>query len=129
MSDTLVNLLGIAAIAGIVWWFWLSRPSARRAASDARSPIIVDGGVYTPGDIEIPAHEARVLRFLRRDPSPCAERLIFDDLNVSADLALGEVTEIHVPATPSGVYAFHCQMGMYRGRLLVTSAENGQSGD
>lgn len=122
MTDILINLLGIALIAAIVWWFWLSRPRARRAGTGEQGAIIVDGGVYTPSEIDVPAHRESVLRFLRRDPSPCAEQLIFDNLQLSVELPMGEIVEVRVPASPAGVYDFHCQMGMYRGRLVVKDA-------
>ena len=59
------------------------------------------------------------LRFLRKDPSACAEKVVFADLDVSADLPLGEPVEVTVVPPRPGEYPFTCQMQMYRGALIV----------
>lgn len=117
----IVNLLGLLLIAAIVWWFWLyHRPE--RATSDAGAiEIRVDGGVYIPDRIRIPADRATRLRFLRQDPSPCAATVIFEGLNLSAELPLNEVRELVVGPAAPGTYPFCCQMNMYRGTLEVVA--------
>ena len=114
----IVNVLGLAAIGLIVWWFWLSKPKAQRALGDTID-IVVDAGVYTPGRIEVVAGRPIRLRFLRKDASPCAEKVLFDDLGIAADLPLGQPVEITVTPKQAGEYAFTCQMQMYRGTLVV----------
>lgn len=117
--DWVTNLAGLAVIGLIVWWFGLSRPKAQRAAGTAPVEVLVNDGVYTPASIEVTAGRSVTLRFLRKDPSPCAEKVLFDELGVSADLPLDKpVTVTLTPAKP-GEYEFTCQMRMYRGRLIV----------
>jgi plastocyanin domain-containing protein len=118
VSSIFINLAGLVLIAFIVWWFWLSRPASRKAASDILD-ILVDHGVYTPARIEVPAGKAVTLRFLRRDASPCAEKVEFDALGISEDLPLGKPREVRLPPLPAGEVEFTCQMRMYRGTLLV----------
>jgi plastocyanin domain-containing protein len=113
-----VNVVGLVLIGLIVWWFWLSKPRAQRAAS-AVIDVTVDGGVYTPARIEVAAGRPITLRFLRKDPSPCAEKVLFDALGVSADLPIGQPVELTVTPPAAGEYAFTCQMQMYRGTLVV----------
>jgi plastocyanin domain-containing protein len=115
----IVNLAGVLLALAIVWWFWLSKPKARRATPDAAIDIVVDGGVYTPARIEVAAGRPVTLRFLRKDPSPCAEKVLFDDLGISADLPVGKPVELTVKPAATGEYAFTCQMQMYRGTLVV----------
>jgi plastocyanin domain-containing protein len=115
----LINLAGLILIGLIVWWFWLSKPKARRSEGAQPIEIIVDNGVYTPARIEVPAGRPVTLRFLRNDPSPCAEKVLFDDLGVAADLAVGQPTEVTVTPDKPGEYAFTCQMRMYRGSLVA----------
>jgi plastocyanin domain-containing protein len=81
--------------------------------------IIVDNGVYTPARIEVPAGRPVTLCFLRKDPSPCAEKVLFDALGVSAELPLGKPVMMTVTPDKPGEYEFTCQMGMYRGKLVV----------
>jgi len=115
----LVNLGGAGVITFIVWWFWIAEPAAQRAGNKVIE-ILVDGGTYTPARIEVPVGETVRLRFLRKDPSPCAEKVIFEGLEVSLDLPVGEAREVALQPPQAGEYAFTCQMQMYRGSLVVT---------
>ena len=114
----LVNIAGLALIALIVWWFWLYRP-AELALADEALEITVENGVYQPARLRVVAHQAVALRFLRKDESPCAETVIFPDLDISTTLPLGRPTTVQLPPLAAGEYAFHCQMQMYRGVLKV----------
>lgn len=119
MDIWLINLAGLILIGLIFWWFWFSRPKARRASGTGPIEIFVDNGVYTPARIEVPAGQPVTLRFVRKDPSPCAEKVLFDSLGVSADLTVGKHLDITVIPPKSGKYEFTCQMGMYRGTLVA----------
>ena len=117
--DLIVNLLALALMAFIVWWFWLSRAAVKQANASAVIEVIVENGVYTPAHIEVPRGTAVRLGFERRDPSPCAEKVLFDELDIALDLPLGETQVLQLgPLTP-GEYRFSCQMQMYRGSLVV----------
>jgi plastocyanin domain-containing protein len=118
MHDAVVNAVGLAVIGFIVWWFWLSRPTARRA-DDAPITITAEDGVYTPAHIEVGRDRPIVLRFLRKDPSPCAAKVIFTELGVSAELPVGEAREVRLGPQQPGDYEFACEMHMYRGVLSV----------
>jgi len=59
------------------------------------------------------------LRFFRKDESPCAEKVIFDSMDVSADLPVGKPYELTITPEQPGEYEFTCQMAMYRGKLIV----------
>ncbi|MCU5788170.1 cupredoxin domain-containing protein [Alloalcanivorax marinus] len=116
----LVNATGLALMALIVWWFWLSakgRPAKR--ASGGAIDIVVEDGVYEPSVIETEAGETLTLRFDRRDPSPCAEQVIFHKLDVSETLPVGEKTPVTLTPKTPGTYRFTCQMQMYQGTLIV----------
>jgi plastocyanin domain-containing protein len=119
MEILAINLVGIALIVFIIWWFWISKPKALRIETDVVD-VVVDSGVYTPARIEVPAGRKVTLRFLRKDPSPCAEQVVFDSLGISEELTVGKAKEVEVfPAEP-GEYVFTCQMQMYRGSLIAT---------
>ncbi len=79
----------------------------------------MDNGVNAPASIEVPVGKPVTLRFLRKDPSPCAEKVLFDDLGVSADLPLDKPVTVTVTPAKPGEYEFTCQMRMYRGRLVA----------
>ncbi len=119
MTAWLINLVGLALIGLIVLWFWLSRPKTLRAVGSQSIEITVADGVYTPARIEVPAGQPVTLRFVRRDPSPCAEKALFGSLGVSADLPVGKPVDVAVTPPQPGEYEFTCQMGMYRGVLVA----------
>jgi plastocyanin domain-containing protein len=119
MNTWLVNFMGLILIGLIVWWFWFYRPKAQRAVGPQPIEIIVMDGVYAPARIEVPAGQPVTLRFLRRDPSPCAEKVLFDSLSMSADLPVGKPMDVTVTPPQPGEYEFTCQMRMYRGALVA----------
>ena len=118
MTAVLVNVAGLVLAGLIVWWFWLSKPKAQRAASGVID-VMVDAGVYAPARIEVAAGQPVTLRFLRKDPSPCAEKVLFDELGIAADLPIGQPVELTITPSKAGEYAFTCQMQMYRGMLVA----------
>lgn len=114
----MINVIGIALILLIVWWFWLYR-SKSSGADSLPSVVVVADGVYEPAHFRLPAGEPVTLYFLREDPSPCAEMVVFPDLEISSQLPVDKETPVHLPALKPGNYRFHCQMQMYKGELTV----------
>ena len=119
MSETMVSIGGLAAIALIVWWFWLSHPEAARAENPDALRILIKDGTYQPAALQVPAGQALVLTFIRQDVTPCAEKVVFAELGLSADLPLNRPVTVALPALAPGRYEFTCQMGMYRGALVA----------
>jgi len=117
--SSLINVAGVALIALIVWWFWLWRPKALAQVQQGVVEILVDQGVYSPARIEIPAGQTTTLRFVRKDPSPCAEQVLFDQLGLSTELPMNKPRDVVVKPNQPGRYEFTCQMRMYRGELIA----------
>lgn len=121
----LINILGALLIAAIVWWFWLYKPQQVNS-NDNIVKIIVNDGVYQPSNIKVVAGKDVQLRFERQDASPCAEMVIFPQLNISRELKMGKDNKIDLPELQPGEYDFHCQMQMYKGKLVAESAISSQ---
>jgi len=121
MTLILVNLSGAILIGLVVWWFWFSTPKAK-SFSGTIVDVVVDGGVYNPARIEVVVGNPVTLRFLRRDPSPCAEKVLFDQDGLSADLPVGKPVELTITPKRAGEIQFTCQMQMYRGTLVAVDA-------
>lgn len=119
MNTLLVNLAGLLLMAAIVWWFWLYRRAPVAQSASGVIEVRVADGVYSPDCIRVPVNQPTRLRFLRQDPSSCAATVIFEGLDTSAELPLGEVKEITITPTTPGQYSFSCPMQMYRGTLEV----------
>ena len=117
--NAIINIAGVLLIALIIWWFWLSKPKAIKQTSDVID-VLVDNGVYTPAHIEAVQGRPLTLRFVRKDASPCAEKVIFADLGIAVDLPLGQALKVNIPTEHAGSFDFTCQMQMYRGKLTVS---------
>ncbi|PCI21902.1 MAG: plastocyanin [Piscirickettsiaceae bacterium] len=114
----IINISGVLLIVLIVWWFWLYKPKDV-AISDQGLIIVVEDGTYQPSRIKLPSGDPVTINFLRHDAAPCAEMVLFPDFNISEELPLGKNKPITLPAMEKGEYAFHCQMQMYQGVLIV----------
>lgn len=119
MTIVFVNLIGLLIIALIVWWFWLSKPGVKSTEIKKIVEIKVKDGVYQPAYIRALVNQPITLRFIREDPTPCAEIVSFSKLNINQELPIKKPTDIHLNIKEPGVYEFTCQMGMYRGKLVV----------
>jgi len=119
----IVNSAALVTIGLIVWWFWISKPRARSETGTKPIEIVVDQGAYSPSRIEVPVGRPIILRFLRKDPNPCTEKVLFDDFNIAADLPVGETTDVVVIPQEPGEFEFTCQIQMYRGQLVAVSAK------
>jgi plastocyanin domain-containing protein len=119
MNALLVNSAGVVLLVLIVCWFWLWRPRAVTRVNSGTIDIVVANGVYEPDAIEMKRGDTLTLRFHRKDPSPCAEQVIFHGLDVSATLPVGGVETVRITPKQAGSYRFTCQMQMYQGTLKV----------
>lgn len=114
-----VNLIGVLLIAFIIWWFWIYKKQSEAIIQGSSIDIIVDSGVYEPSVIRAKQGQEITLRFIRRDNNPCSEKVLFSDLDVNADLPIGRPYDLTFTPEQKGEFEFACQMGMYRGKLIV----------
>ena len=78
----LINLAGLLLMAGIVWWFWLSNSTGKSRLSVIRHHHCSRGWRLQAGHPACRGQETLTLHFDRRDPSPCAEQVVFHGLDV-----------------------------------------------
>lgn len=119
MLNIIVNSVGVLTILFIVWWFWIAKPGNAKRAEQGIINITVDNGIYIPQRIRCRVGKPITLRFTRKDPTPCAETVIFSDWDLSAQLPLGKPHDITITPKKTGTFEFACQMAMYRGQLIV----------
>lgn len=115
----IINLIGLALIAFIIWWFWLYKPAKPADVSIENITVVANNGVYQPSIIKVAAEKQTTLIFLRKDANPCADTVLFPAFDISVELPLARNKSVQLPAMPSGEYQFHCPMKMYTGVLLV----------
>lgn len=125
MDLLLVNLVGAALIAWIVWYFWLSRRVETVAMGESSRQglpvdvhITVKGG-YRPDTIVLRPGERARLHFTRREASTCGEELLIPSLGKHLYLPENQTVTLEVTPDKPGEHEFTCGMSMYRGRLIV----------
>lgn len=122
LDKLLVTVGGVGAIAFIVWFFWLWRKEGVQAAltsSGYQEALILVKGGYTPDVIVVERGRPVRLHFRREETAACSEMVVFSDFNKSVRLPMGETVAIELLPDKPGEYEFTCQMGMFRGRLIV----------
>ncbi|MCW5590043.1 MAG: cupredoxin domain-containing protein [Legionellales bacterium] len=122
----LVNTIGILLMITILWWFLFYRKAITSFDGETHIKITVNNGVYDPDVIKVSGGKPISLQFNRIDQSPCSSVVQFKDLDVSAELAIGKTTDVPLNIKAPGEYEFTCQMGMYRGKLIVMDDSNQQ---
>lgn len=116
-----LNVVFVIAIVFIAYWFWWYKPSTKADVTN-RGDIIdikVDNGVYTPASVKAAVGDTVRLRFTRFAASGCAATVVFADFDKSAELPLEHAVVIEVTPDKIGRFDFTCEMGMYRGQLIV----------
>lgn len=111
--------LGLGVL--VVWYFWLSSSSGVKAAGVdgvQELTVVVKGG-YTPDTIVVKRGRPVRLNFNRQESASCSEMVLFPDFDRSAKLPEGKIVPIEFTPETVGVFGFQCQMGMFRGRLIV----------
>ena len=122
VDQVVVTLAGLAAIAGVAWFFWGPRGDGVRAAltpSGRQEATIVVKGAYTPNTIIVEHGKPVRLNFLRQETAACSEEVVFPDFVRRAQLPEGELVPVDFVPDQAGEYEFTCGMGMLRGKLVV----------
>ena len=118
----IVTVAGALLIVFIVWFFWLKRTIGTRAAKTSsgyqEAMVLVKGG-YTPDVILVEMGKPVRLNFRREESASCSEMVLFPDFDKSAKLPTGETVAIELLPKEPGEFEFSCQMGMFRGKLIV----------
>ncbi len=118
----LVDLIGLAVIGFIVWWFWAHKSQAKQttiAGGGHGAEIVLKDGVFSPVRVEGVAGQPITLRFFRQDAAASAARVAFDELSISTELPINEPVDVQLPALSPGEYSFADQLNRYRGSLVI----------
>ena len=122
LERIIVTLAGLGSALFVAWFFWMKRSRGKKAAvvtSGYQEAMVIVRGGYTPDVIVVEHGKPVRLSFRRDETASCSEMVIFPDFNKSASLPEGEVVPIEFLPEKPGEYEFHCQMGMFRGKLIV----------
>lgn len=121
-SQAIVTIVGLLLIAGIAWFFWGPKKGGSLAQASAsgyqEAKVLVKGG-YSPDTIVVQKGKPVRFEFLRKEKASCSEMVVFPDFQKSAMLPVGKPITVELLPTESGTYPFTCQMGMYKGTMIV----------
>ncbi|SFA49651.1 Cupredoxin-like domain-containing protein [Parageobacillus thermantarcticus] len=122
MTPIIVNVSGLLLIVFIAWFFWGPKKGGYKAtltpSGYQEAEIIVKGG-YTPHIVVVKKGKPVKFQFIRKEENSCSEMVVFPEFNKSAVLPVGEKVTVEFLPKESGEYSFQCQMGMYRGKVIV----------
>ena len=117
-----VDVVGLGLIGFIVWFFWLVKAKGVKAALTSggyqEQMVLVKGG-YTPDVIVVEAGKPVRLNFVRQESASCSEMVLLPAFDKRATLPEGETVALEFVPKESGEYEFACQMGMFRGKIVV----------
>ncbi|MEX0599400.1 MAG: cupredoxin domain-containing protein, partial [Rhodothermales bacterium] len=74
---------------------------------------------YSPDRIIVQRGKPVRLSFLMEESNACSETVVFPDFRKSARLPEGRTVPIEFIPDTAGEFDFQCQMGMFRGKLVV----------
>ena len=113
----IINLIGLAAMGLVAWFFWGKREEVTVVAGDEVT-IEVAGG-DKPAKITVKRGKSVTLKFHRTDPSDCLAEVVLTDFKIRQALPLNETTAIRLKPEKAGEYDFACGMNMFHGKLKV----------
>ncbi len=123
-AETFVTIMGIAAIAAVLWYFFGPRRRVAAAAGAAgvqEIKITVKGG-YSPDVIVVKQGRPVRLDFFRDETASCSEQVVLPDFGIARDLPAFQTTPIEFTPSKAGEFNFTCGMSMMRGKLVVEPA-------
>lgn len=122
LDRIVVDLIGLGLIGVVVWFFWLVKPKGTKAALTSsgyqQQMVLVKGG-YTPDIIVVERGKPVRLNFVRQESASCSEMVLFPAFNKSANLPEGKTVQVEFLPNEPGEFDFSCQMGMFRGKIIV----------
>lgn len=121
-AQLLVVLGGLILSGAIAWFFWGPRRGGYRAAlasSGFQEVLVLVKGGYTPDLIVVSRNKPVRLNFRREETVACSEMVVLDAFKKSAKLPQGQTVALEFMPDQPGEYTFACQMGMYKGKLIV----------
>ena len=120
--EWLVVAAGIAAIALVNWYFFLSHGPAAQAAPGTGGvqevTIAVQGG-YSPAQVRVRKGTPVRLVFDRQETSGCSEEVVIPEFGIRRFLPAFQKTAVEITPQNAGTFDFTCGMSMLRGKLTV----------
>jgi plastocyanin domain-containing protein len=121
-TQILVTVAGIAAIAWVIWYFFLGE--RKRAAAVVTGEgvqeikVRVKGG-YDPDVLVVERGRPVRIDFYRDETASCSDTVVFADFGIVRPLPAFRTTPVEFTPDRPGEFTFTCGMNMMRGKLIV----------
>ena len=124
-AELAVVVFSTLAVAGVVWYFFLSDKPKAVASADASGvqhvKVRVQGG-YDPATVEVVVGRPVRLDFYRDETDSCSETVVISEFGISKKLQPFHTTSVEFTPDEPGTYPFHCGMNMLHGSIVVKEA-------
>lgn len=120
-----VSLVVSSVARLVVSPFLRSGVAATRGPRECREVRVRVKGGYEPDVVLAQVGQPLRLTFHREETAPCSERVVFPAFGKSVTLPRERDVTIELLPERSGEYEFTCQLGVLRGRLVVTGEGTG----
>lgn len=121
-ADWIAIAAGIAAIAWVNWYFFLTQRQAATAevgTGGVQEVTITVHGGYSPAEVRLQKDVPVRLVFDRQETSSCSEEVVLPDFGIRQFLPAFQKTTVELRPDRAGSFEFTCGMSMLRGRLVV----------
>jgi Cu+-exporting ATPase len=120
-----IVVIGSAALAGFLGWFFFGPRRARRAElrSGVQEVTVIVKGGYSPDLIRVQEGLPLRLTFDRQEAGDCTSRVVFADFGASKTLPAFGTATLEFTPDRVGEFDFACGMNMIHGTLVVEPAD------
>src|SRR5688500_8129283 len=108
-AEILVTVGGLAAIAWVVWYFFLGERQQVRAmvgAGGAQEIKVVVKGGYEPDVIVVEKGRPVRLDFYRDETAPCSDTVVLGDFGIARPLPAFQTTPVEFTPQQAGEFTF-----------------------
>jgi plastocyanin domain-containing protein len=129
-AAVVVLVVGVAAIAGVLWYFFGPRREVRAAsaAGGVQEVRVTVRGGYSPDVVVVEKDRPVRLGFFRDETASCSEEVVFGDFGIARHLPAHQTTTIELTPHQAGEFTFTCGMNMLRGKLIVRETHEATHG-
>ena len=122
----IIGFILILIVLGLfAYYFRWSRKEEAAVETDTGQKItIVVKGAYSPNIVKAKVGVPLTIVFDRQEDTACSKKVIFSDFGISEELPDFGKLEVTVMPKAAGEYVFSCEMGMYQGKIVVSSYED-----
>ncbi|MFH0804613.1 MAG: cupredoxin domain-containing protein [Patescibacteria group bacterium] len=116
-----IVLIGVVIVLFFVWLRFQRRQEAAVDAGGVQEVTVLVKGAYDPNTITAKVGLPLVIHFSRQEDTSCSRFVTFDSLKIRRDLKPFAVTDVKLTPASPGEITFTCDMGMYQGKIIVTT--------